>query len=205
MRIRNAFEEIFCLPSIVTNNDIIFTLRPGLKTGVEKGIFWYEIGSEFWEPGGKTPPPRIPRSTPSTSGTHPCVTHRHFRLFWKDICVDVSKSIGLAHSWKEIYVSNLQQVFSETRLEDVDLSKTSAMKVLCLYEPRKSKPRLQWTTETAPWIYCDTPWLQSLGTRNSVLWQMQKFMCYLTVFALFYFEFEGNLRVKAPACIWRSD
>ena len=127
MRIRNAFEEIFCLPSILTNNDIIFTLRPGLKTGVEKGIFWYEIGSEFWEPGGKTPPPRIPRSTPSTSGTHPCVTHRHFRLFWKDICVDVSKSIGLAHSWKEIYVSNLQQVFSETRLVDVDLSKTSAM------------------------------------------------------------------------------
>ena len=47
MRIRNAFEEIFCLPSILTNNDIIFTLRPGLKTGVEKGIFWSEIESEF--------------------------------------------------------------------------------------------------------------------------------------------------------------
>ena len=66
----------------------------------------------------------------------------------REICV--SKFIGLAYSWKEIYVSNLQQVFSETRLVDVDLSKTSAMKVLCLYEPRKSKPRLQWTTETAP-------------------------------------------------------
>ena len=25
MRIRNAFEESFCLPSILTNNDIIFT------------------------------------------------------------------------------------------------------------------------------------------------------------------------------------
>ena len=28
-----------------------------------------------------------------------------------------------------------------------------------------------------------------------VLWQMQKFMSYCTVFALFYFEFEGNFRV----------
>ena len=34
----------------------------------------------------------------------------------------VSKSIGLAHSWKEIYVSNLGLL--ETHLEDVDLSIT---------------------------------------------------------------------------------
>ena len=34
---------------------------------------------------------------------------------------------------------------------------------------------------------------------------MQKLMCYLTVFALFYFEFEGNFRVQAPACIWKGD
>ena len=27
---------------------------------------------------------------------------------------------------------------------------------------------------------------------------MQKFMCYCTNFALFYFEFEGNLLVQAP-------
>ena len=26
---------------------------------------------------------------------------------------------------------------------------------------------------------------------------MQKFMCYCTVFALFYFEFEGNFQVQA--------
>ena len=40
-----------------------------------------------------------------------------------EICV--SKSIGLAHSWKEIYViCNLYKGFTETRLEDVDLSKT---------------------------------------------------------------------------------
>ena len=27
---------------------------------------------------------------------------------------------------------------------------------------------------------------------------MQKFLCYCTAFALFYFEFEGNSRVQAP-------
>ena len=31
-----------------------------------------------------------------------------------------------------------------------------------------------------------------------VLWQVQKFMCYCTAFALFYSEFEGNFQVKAP-------
>ena len=39
----------------------------------------------------------------------------------RKICV--SKSIELAYIWKEIYVSNLRLVFTETRLEDVDLSK----------------------------------------------------------------------------------
>ena len=38
-------------------------LGPGLKTSVENGIFWSEIGSGFGEPGG-TPLPRIPRRTP---------------------------------------------------------------------------------------------------------------------------------------------
>ena len=37
----------------------------------------------------------------------------------REICA--SKSIGLAYSWKEIYVSNLQKVLNETRLENVDL------------------------------------------------------------------------------------
>ena len=30
-------------------------------------------------------------------------------------------------------------------------------------------------------------------------WQMETLMCYSTVFALFYFEFEGNFRVQS---IW---
>ena len=39
-----------------------------------------------------------------------------------------SKLIGLAHSWKEIYVSNFHKVFTETRLEDKDLTKTQPCK-----------------------------------------------------------------------------
>ena len=31
---------------------------------------------------------------------------------------------------------------------------------------------------------------------------MQKFMCYCTVFALFYFEFEGNFQVQAPGGLY---
>ena len=54
----------------------------------------------------------------------------------------------------------------------------------------------EWTKQTA--IYCDTLWLQSFNTRNSSFRQMQKFMCYWTVFALFHFRFEGNFRVQAP-------
>ena len=36
--------------------------------------------------------------------------------------------MGIACSSKEIYVSNLKQVFTETRLEDVDLSNTQPCK-----------------------------------------------------------------------------
>ena len=34
------------------------------------------------------------------------------------------KSIGHAYNWKEIYVSNLQKVFTETCLKDADRTKT---------------------------------------------------------------------------------
>ena len=78
----------------------------------------------------------------------------------------VLKAIGLAHSCKEIYVCNLQQVFSETRLDEVDLSKNSAIQVLWVYMDWGTPSWLQWTTQTAPWIYHDTLWLQPFGTRN---------------------------------------
>ena len=56
----------------------------------------------------------------------------------REICV--SKSIGLAYSWKDIYVSNLQKGCTETRLEDVYLFKTPPYKYYT--KPRvKSEPR----------------------------------------------------------------
>ena len=36
----------------------------------------------------------------------------------------------------------------------------------------------------------------------TVIWHMQTFMCYLTVFALLYFEFEGSFRVQVPGCLY---
>ena len=47
----------------------------GLKTGMENGMFWSEIGSGFPELGG-TPPPRIPRSTSPS----PRVKNKHYHV-----------------------------------------------------------------------------------------------------------------------------
>ena len=38
-RIRNIFEDLFCLRSDLSNNDIISAYRPGLKTGKENGVW----------------------------------------------------------------------------------------------------------------------------------------------------------------------
>ena len=35
-----------------------------------------------------------------------------------------------------------------------------------------------------------------------VLWQMQRFMCYCTVFAMFHFVFDVNLEVQAPGGLY---
>ena len=35
-----------------------------------------------------------------------------------------------------------------------------------------------------------------------VLWQIQKLICYCTVFALFYFVFEGNFQEQAPGGLY---
>ena len=67
--------------------------------------------------------------------------------------------VGLAYSWKEIYVGNLQQLFTETRLGDVDLSKTQPCKYFLLWTKEIQ------ATKTA--IYYDTFRLQSFGTRNN--------------------------------------
>ena len=75
------------------------------------------------------------------------------------------------------------------------------MQVLFLYGTRKSKPRIK----------SEPPRKQQYTVRLFdckhlahviVLWQMQKFMCYCTVFALFNFEFEGNFQVQAPGGLY---
>ena len=35
MQIRNGFEEFFCLPSNLSNDNIVSAERPGLKTGMD--------------------------------------------------------------------------------------------------------------------------------------------------------------------------
>ena len=116
----------------------------------------------------------------------------------REICV--SKSIGLAYCWKEICNSNLQLVFTETRLKDVD----SAMPVLCLYGPRKSMPRLK--SEISKQQYTMTLFNYKHLVHVKVLWQMQKFMSYCTVFALFILNLRAISAYKPPgACVCRGD
>ena len=79
-------------------------------------------------------------------------------------------------------VLNLQQGFTETHYEDVDLSKTQPCKYFIYTGPRKSKPLL------------DCNHLAHV----KVLWQMQKFMCYCTVFLCFILNLRAILRVQAP-------
>ena len=84
----------------------------------------------------------------------------------------------------------------ENRLEDVDLSKTWPYKYFVHMDRGNQGQKWRGTTQTA--INCDTFWLQTLGRHEIVLWQIQKFICYCTVFALFYFVFEGTFQVQAP-------
>ena len=48
--------------------------RTGLKTGVENDILWYEIGSEFREPGGAPRPPQEFRGVRWDFKAKSCVT-----------------------------------------------------------------------------------------------------------------------------------
>ena len=85
MRIRNGFEEFFCLRSNLSNDNIISANRPGLKTDVENYIFWSERGSGFRELGG-TPPPRIPK-------------HKGIRKIQKNVYNIHSRDRSWEHFW----------------------------------------------------------------------------------------------------------
>ena len=92
--------------------------------------------------------------------------------------------------------ASLQHIFTETRLEDVDLSKPQPCKYFVYMDRgnlshwRKSELHKQQYTVTL--FDCNHYHLEHV----IVLWQMQKFMCSCTVFALFYFQFEGNFPVQ---------
>ena len=77
------------------------------------------------------------------------------------------------------------------------------MQVPCLCGTRKSRRRVK--SALRKQRYTVTPFDCNLLAHLIVPWPMQKFMCYCTVFALFYFEFEGNFQVQAlGAYIWRG-
>ena len=84
------------------------------------------------------------------------------------------------------YVSNLQQVFTETRHEGEDLSYTQSCKYFVYTGPRKSKPLL------------DCNHLAHV----KVLWKMYKFMCYCTVFLCIILNLRAILRVQAPRALY---
>ena len=88
--------------------------------------------------------------------------------------------------WVSLYVSNLQQqVFTETRLEDVDLSKTQPCKYFIYMDRENPSQRLK--SELRKQQYTVTLFDCSHLAHVIVLWQMQKFMCHSAVFTLFYF------------------
>ena len=69
---------------------------------------------------------------------------------------------------------------------------------------RKSKPRVK--SELCKQQYSVTHFDCNHLAHVIVLWQMQNILCYCTLFALIYFEFEGNFQVQAPGdYIWRGD
>ena len=68
------------------------------------------------------------------------------------------------------------------------------MQGLCLYGPRKSKPRLE--SELSKQQYTVT--LFDCNHLTHVIVLFGKFMCYCTVFVLFYFGFEGTFQVQVP-------
>ena len=69
------------------------------------------------------------------------------------------------------------------------------MQALYLYGPRKSKPK---KSELRKQQYTVTRFDCSHLAQVLILLQVQKFVCYSTVFDLCHFEFEYNFRVQAP-------
>ena len=81
------------------------------------------------------------------------------RLYWeRNLSLEIKGANFL--SWKEIYVSNLQKVFTETRLEDVDLTKTQPCKHFISMErgnpSQESQERTTRANSNIPWHFFST-------------------------------------------------
>ena len=101
----------------------------------------------------------------------------------------------------------MQHVISETRLERVDLSKNSAMQELCLYRPRKSKPkdyselRKQHLEYTVTLFDCNhlAHVIKFYGKCKNLCVTVQFLLCFiLNLRAISEYKPQG-------ACIWRGD
>ena len=131
---------------------------------------------------------------------------------WREPCVSKSarlilggkfaseKRLGWLIVERKFMSVILQKDFTDTNLEDVDLSKTQPFKYFVYMDRGNQNQEWRGITQTA--IKCDTFWLQSFGTRHSCL-ANTKILCYCTVFALFYyFIFEGNFQVLTPGGLY---
>ena len=120
----------------------------------------------------------------------------------REICV--LKSIGLAYSKKGIYVSNLQQVFTEIRLEDVDLSETQPVKYFAYMDRENLSQRLK--SERRKQQYTVTLFDGSHLAHVSIRWQCKN-LCFNVQFLLcVILNLRAISKYKPPgACIWRGD
>ena len=98
-----AFEEIFCLRSILSNDDIISAWRKGLKTGMDfRGLIWKRVWKRTFFVWNRVRIWRIGRHNPTkNSQEYPpdptSVTHVLFRLFKISILVKQN------HQWVPSY------------------------------------------------------------------------------------------------------
>ena len=119
-------------------------------------------------------------------------------LYWER---NLRLKINWASSWLEgNFISNLQKVFTETSLENVDLTETKPCEYFVYME--LGNPSQELKSELCKQQYSLTHFDCNHLAHVIVLWQMQKFLCYCTVFALLYFEFEGNFQVQASGGLY---
>ena len=99
--------------------------------------------------------------------------------------------------------ASLQHIFTETRLEDVDLSKP---------QPCKYFVYMEWGNSSQDWRVCSANskllWHFDYNhlARVKVLCQMQQFMCTVQFLLCFILNLRTISEYKPPgACIWRGD